>query len=601
MSRFVIRTASEPVGGRSHRVASRPAAGILLAIAALLLVVSTAAFQGDALASGGALDAPETVLAADRKDGKGGGDKAKAGDADERLEASGKAILRDIRTSSLDDVCGGLAGEVVDGIPLCSHGDDPVPEGYDRQRSVEPVRRAAIEPRVACIDDGQSGYRFQVLYVYATDAGQGNRYDAYRDSIRSWVAEVNQIFENSAQLTGGHRQVRLVTDSSCRPVVTPVGLTNAELRTFPGSVEALRKKGYDRFDRNYLMFVDAGYYCGIGSIRNDDKKTQDNYNNTGSAYGRVDNYCWGGSTAAHEVMHNLGGVQQSAPNDTGAWHCVDERDLMCYEDGPSSPKMQDVCMTGVWATLDLFDCGQDDYFSANPAPGTYLSRYWNTADSRFLTNATTPISVSPASGTVGASVIVSLNEFPPGQDITITFDGRPIGTGKVGSNGSARVTVTVPTATTGNQEVFARTGSRSERIDFRVSPAVSSTGKVRKNGTARVSLTGFGAGERVVLKLGNRTLKTVTADASGSAGTTVKVAGSKAKTARLTAVGASSHSADTALTLRGKSGKDKKGKQAQGALVAEAAATDDASAGRDGGKQGAGSGGKQDERQGDRS
>ncbi len=583
MSRFVLRPASEAIRGRSRRFAPRPVAGILLVVAALLLVASTAVFRNDALATGGTLDAPATVLGAPPKDAKNGG-KAKDSDPGKLLEASGKAILRDVRSAPLDEVCGGLEGEIVDGIPLCTHGDDPAPEGYDPGRSVEPLRRSAISPRVACIDDGKSGYRVEVLYVYATDAAPGNRYNAYRDSIRTWVAEMNQIFENSAQLTNGHRQVRLVTDSSCQPVVTAVGLTRSQLATFSGSTDALRTKGYNRYDRNYLMFVDAKDYCGIGGIRSDDRKTQDNYNNTGSAYGRVDSGCWGGSTAAHEVMHNLGGVQPSAPNDTGGWHCSDERDLMCYKDGPSSPNMTFKCTTGVWANLDLFDCNQDDYFSANPAPGTYLSRYWNTADSRFLTNASKPIAVSPASGGVGSQATVSLNEFPAGQDITITFDGRAIGKGRVEANGSAKVTVTVPAATTGNHQVFARTGSRSESIDFRITPSVSSVGKVKQSGVAKVKLAGFGANERVTLKLGNRSLKTVTADASGSASTTVKIAGSKKKV-RLTAVGTSKLSADTALTVRGKSGKNGKGKKAKRAQAVEAEAPDESSSERGGGKQ----------------
>ncbi len=585
MSRFVLNSASEPTRERSLRVAPRPVAGILLVVAALLLIVSGMAVQNDVLASGGTLEGPETVLAAARKDGKDGARAGKDSDPGKRLEASGKAILRDIRSSSVEDVCGGLDVTVVDGIPLCTHGDDPAPDGFDPRRSVEPVRGKGISQRAACLDDGKSGYRFEVLYVYPTDGAPGNRFNTYRDSFPVWVAEMNTIFENSAQLTGGHRQVRLVTDASCRPVVTPVGVTSAALKTFGGTVDALRAKGYNRYDRNYLLFADSRMYCGIGTIRNDDRKTQDNYNNTGSAYARVDSGCWGGSTAAHEVMHNLGGVQKSAPNDTGGWHCTDERDLMCYGDSPSSPKMRFVCTTGVWAQLDLFDCNHDDYFSTNPEPGTYLSRFWNTADSRFLTNATRPIAVSPASGTVGANVIVSLNEFPAGQAITITFDGRPIGAGKVDGNGSGKVTVTIPAATTGSHEIYARTGSRSERIDFRVTPSITSAGKVKKNGTAKVKLAGFGANERVTLKAGNRTLKTVTVDPSGSASTTVKVATKKKqKKATITAVGASNHSAATALTIQPKKGKNKKGKKAKSAQVLEAGAED--AAGRDGGKQG---------------
>ncbi len=59
---------------------------------------------------------------------------------------------------------------------------------------------------------------------------------------------------------------------------------------------------------------------------------------------------------------------------------------MCYSDFDSdgdgdldAPPMQFLC-----ANAEVMDCNHDDYFSTNPAPGSYLATHWNIANSRFL-------------------------------------------------------------------------------------------------------------------------------------------------------------------------------------------------------------------------
>ena len=94
--------------------------------------------------------------------------------------------------------------------------------------------------------------------------------------------------------------------------------------------------------------------------------------------------------AAHEVMHNLGGVQLSAPNTSGGFHCIDEYDVMCYPDaGSGLPRMRFDCNQAS-RNATRFDCGHNDYFHTNPAPGSYLANYWNPANNRFLIGAIPP-------------------------------------------------------------------------------------------------------------------------------------------------------------------------------------------------------------------
>ena len=87
-------------------------------------------------------------------------------------------------------------------------------------------------------------------------------------------------------------------------------------------------------------------------------------------------------------MHNLGGVQNSAPNASGWFHCIDEYDIMCYRDSNTTPPMRVDC-TAPGLNTTRFDCGHNDYFHTNPAPGSYLANFWNAANNRFLVSDST--------------------------------------------------------------------------------------------------------------------------------------------------------------------------------------------------------------------
>ena len=280
-----------------------------------------------------------------------------------------------------DDPCGsGLIQLPKSG--RCTHGPDPEPPAATRlaARNLETQTPAAL-----CDDgDGTSGFRVQVLYLRASNAP--DNFSASLATIRAEAEGANAILLNSQPGAQEPLNYHFVRDDTCEIDVARVAIPRTALLDFDASIEALEQEGYDRVDRIYLMFADtsAAGYCGIGTYWPDDRKTTANYNNRGPSYSRADLGCWTAHTAAHELMHNLGAVQDSAPHTTGYGHCIDEYDVMCYRDDTRAPQMQIVCTPR--SVFEIrYDCNGDDYFNPNPSGGSYLAARWNTADNWFLT------------------------------------------------------------------------------------------------------------------------------------------------------------------------------------------------------------------------
>ncbi len=268
--------------------------------------------------------------------------------------------------------------------PICTHGPDPAPEGVDVRAEVDLSSLAVANAgTVPCIGDGTSGYRVQAVYTVAAD--QADRYDEVAPLIKGWAAEVNQIFVDSATEVGEERHVRFVTDANCELVVEHVVLSPTGDDTFGNMIGEMKEQGYNSGERKYLVWMDASVYCGLASIYGDDRPEATNLNNGNyPMFARVDSACWGGAggskAEAHELMHNLGGVQRSAPHATDGYHCTEETDIMCYKDAPDVI-MEYNCDDGNSRRLD---CNHDDYYHPHPPANSYLATHWNTANSRFL-------------------------------------------------------------------------------------------------------------------------------------------------------------------------------------------------------------------------
>jgi hypothetical protein len=129
----------------------------------------------------------------------------------------------------------------------------------------------------------------------------------------------------------------------------------------------------------------------------------------------------------HEITHTLGAVQDSAPHASGASHCWDEHDVMCYADGGPYYQNGGAPQTLCNQTEQAYDCGQDDYFNYSPAPGSYLATHWNAARSTFMC----PLA---RCDTAGAPPVAKLSiPSAPRSSPLIAWSGAPFDLSAAGS------------------------------------------------------------------------------------------------------------------------------------------------------------------------
>lgn len=303
--------------------------------------------------------------------------------------------------------------------------DDPLPSAgrAAAPAAIVPPITTAPNP-VICDGDGTTGYRVQVVYVYIT--GNANQYNTYLTSFQEWAHQVDQAMVDSAAATGGVRHVRFVHDAKCFPVVAQVAVSSAAGSNFNQMISELSAKGYNRTDRDYLLFFDAQTYCGISTVLTDDSAGQTNWNNSGPSYARIDNACWastsyGPTIPTHELGHTLGAVQPTAPHHSATnYHCNDGYDVMCDFGFPRDASFSDTVCPAI-SFLRLYDCNHDDYFHTNPPAGSYLATHWNIANNQFLIYANqTAVRVdSVVTGKLNGSVFMATDSFNAGDAVTV--------------------------------------------------------------------------------------------------------------------------------------------------------------------------------------
>jgi hypothetical protein len=255
--------------------------------------------------------------------------------------------------------------------------------------------------------------RFKVVYGHPAD--RPDRFAAWRDALQGNVALVQRFL---AAQTGGAKALRFDMGTRCGPQYLDVQVMHlsAPRAQYVDNFSALVNEVESRLGpvdgpRNTVVFADTlnggSYDYGLGENvlgTYGDRPGASNVDNRGgfaSVLFTRDGIDAPGAGARgwwpegmlHEITHNLGGVQWSAPHSTQPvgfqnpryGHCWQGADVMCYlEDSSAAHAMRNDCPRVDGAIPQAYDCGRDDYFNPARAPGTHLATHWNVYDNAFL-------------------------------------------------------------------------------------------------------------------------------------------------------------------------------------------------------------------------
>ena len=246
----------------------------------------------------------------------------------------------------------------------------------------------------------------QIKVVYAYAAGEQDRSPQWSDALQADVSTIQQYL---ALQTGGRRALRFDMGTECGPQYVDIQVvalpqSRAYYRDDPTQFNRLAHDvavalGPLAGPRDVFILGDQltdDDVWGIAQVLGDDSPGASNATNQGGLTAimwtnpstQPDPVSWWQPTVMlHEITHNLGGVQHSAPHMTPGWHCWDGEDVMCYDDGSLTPPQHyqnTFCTTGTGTIPQTYDCGHDDYFNPDPTPGSYLDTHWNVYRSDFF-------------------------------------------------------------------------------------------------------------------------------------------------------------------------------------------------------------------------
>lgn len=247
--------------------------------------------------------------------------------------------------------------------PLCAHGQDPEARADGSGLCIFgicPLPSTNPPPAYACVGDGLSGDRVQLYYAHTASRSPASGWEA---SARDTAAKADAFL--AARTNQHYRFVCAGGLISVRRVI----VADTSLGAF------IRAVGEARSDRFYTAFVQGGS-GGQGTVNT--RESFDPAQHRGPQYSVT--VAFQASILVHELGHNLGAVLLSAPHSTGAWHCWDEVDIMCYDDGGS--KVPPGGTKTLCSGDERWDCRSDDFWNAGTSP---LVARWNTRRSFFLT------------------------------------------------------------------------------------------------------------------------------------------------------------------------------------------------------------------------
>lgn len=317
----------------------------------------------------------------------------------------------------------------------------------------EPEVAAATARPPACVA-ASDPYRAVVIYARASD--DVDRYATMVGTIRNLVNGANGYVNEAAAATGGSADIRVQCTGGVVDVLSAVLPTPKASTTFTSVFTDLRAQGHTSSTVKYWVWFDENTCsCGTGHVYADDSPGAGNLNNGNAAsmfavtFGVASTRVW-----THEFSHNMGAVQNTAPHTTNGFHCTDGLDTMCYNDGAANGG----AYTTTACSVEVYDCGKDDYFHRAPPPGNYLATHWNIGNpvNRFLAFGVPVADLvacdGPAVRGVAATCSFRASDDSAGVYFTVAWgDGT---TGRVPASGS------VPPGTVATAEhTWAATGT----------------------------------------------------------------------------------------------------------------------------------------------
>ena len=348
------------------------------------------------------------------------------------------------------------------------------------------ARSVTLSP-TQCAAPGQP----RVELYYAHYQGEPDNFTTIAPDVQQQFVSVDRDYMNydASTFFGVNLHLFVECDGSNQPVVHDIALSTAlGASDFSTIVNDMTRAGHCQASQgggcsapgpvHYWVYTDGNPeaalgYAGQSSVVGDDSASASNAINSADGYSVNYGYCmfgaagastcdapidtqmtgFGGQIFAHENGHAMGAVQLSAPNTTGAWHCTDGLDVMCYNDGGPDAAAYSSSLCGSTPNgTARFDCRFTNYFNPSPAPGSYLATHWDIGSTydrwasfqvaatttSLGTSTTTPVAGQPL--TITATVAVAGGSGTPGGTVSFTDGATPLGSAGVGANGNASIT-----------------------------------------------------------------------------------------------------------------------------------------------------------------
>lgn len=255
-----------------------------------------------------------------------------------------------------------------------THIDAPLPEDRGVRDAVSEVAPLAARSHYCAPDS----YRIQLVYMIP--AGAPDASATMVPLMRQHFIQSNDMVSNRAAQYGGDLSLRVACDAAGQPAVRVMRSSHNNSAIAAIDQEVARQGQRTTGQDNVVYWGDGGCGGGVAYGSGDTRPGVENGVNNAPGIAVVYGRC-PFTYMLHEQGHSMGAVLPNTPNSSGAGHCNDDADVMCYKDGgPRSGNYRPNVCQSPNGNLDYYwDCNVNDYFHPNPPAGSFLATNWNLA------------------------------------------------------------------------------------------------------------------------------------------------------------------------------------------------------------------------------